>query len=488
MSTPAHPPAPSPTPSRAPAPAGHVYRGHIFHVQGSPVVADAREHLVSLPDGALVTGPDGRIAWVGPFAELPAAFRGFPLTDNRGGFILPGFVDTHLHYPQTYSTDAYGGGQLLEWLDNCVFPAEARLRDPGFAARIARDFTRRRVAAGTTSALVFGSAFPHAQDALFAESRAAGLRLVSGRGVQTVGSGPAAALLTGETEALDLIGTEIDRWHAVDTGDPTTALLQVAVVPRFSLSVTPTTLAGLGELYDDARERGVYFHSHLNENNRPGTGEIDAVKAVYGVDTYLDTYDGLFLPGSKRGGSSLLGRRSILAHAVHCEDAELARLAESGTSVAHCPTSQQFLGSGTMPWLRTTAFGVNVAIGSDIGAGDEWLISRVLNDCFKVHLSEQGDAGLSLDPAALLFTGTLAGARALDMEARFGNFDVGKDADFLLIEPDRWEPLATVLDRGIRADDERMATDQTLFALLLALRQPAITGVFVRGRRVLAPE
>ncbi|TFC24961.1 guanine deaminase [Cryobacterium sp. MDB1-18-2] len=488
MSTPAPASAASPDPSAVPAPTAHVYRGHVFHIAGSPVVADAREHLVSLPDGALVTGADGRIAWVGPFAALPAAFRDHPVTDNRGGFILPGFVDTHLHYPQTYSTDAYGGGQLLEWLDNCVFPAETRLRDPEFAARIARDFTRRRVAAGTTSALVFGSAFPHAQDALFAESQAAGLRLVSGRGVQTVGSGPAGALLTGEAEALDLIGAEIDRWHAVDTGDPATALLQVAVVPRFSLSVTPKTLAGLGELYDDARERGVYFHSHLNENNRPGTGEIDAVKAVYGVDTYLDTYDGLFLPGSKRGGSSLLGRRSILAHAVHCEDAELARLAETGTSVAHCPTSQQFLGSGTMPWLRTTSFGVNVAIGSDIGAGDEWLISRVLNDCFKVHLSEPGDAGLSLDPAALLFTGTLAGARALDMEARFGNFDVGKDADFLLIAPDRWEPLATVLNRGIRADDERMATDQTLFALLLALRQPAITGVFVRGRRVLAPE
>ncbi|TFC16291.1 guanine deaminase [Cryobacterium algoritolerans] len=467
--------------------AAHVYRGHVFHIAGSPTVSEARRHLVSLPGGALVTR-EGQVAWVGDFDLLPREFAGVPVTDNRGGFILPGFVDTHLHFPQTYSTDAYGGGQLLEWLDNCVFPAESRLADPEFGARIAQDFTRRRIAAGTTSALVFGSAFPDAQDALFAESERAGLRLVSGRGIQTIGSESSRALLTGEAEALDLVTAEIDRWHAVDTGDPATALLQVAVVPRFSLSVTPTTLAGLGELYDHVRGRGVYFHSHLNENNRPGTGEIDAVKAIYRVDNYLDTYDGRFLPGSVRGGSSLLGRRSILAHAVHCEDAELARLAETGTSVAHCPTSQQFLGSGTMPWLRTTGFGVNVAIGSDIGAGDEWLVSRVLNDCFKVHLSEPGDAGLSIDPAALLFTGTLAGARALDMEARFGNFDVGKDADFLLIEPDRWEPLASVLERGIRADDVEMATDQTLFALLLALRQPAITGVFVRGRQVVAPE
>jgi guanine deaminase len=277
--------------------------------------------------------------------------------------------------------------------------------------------------------------------------------------------------VTSEAVALDLVGAEISRWHARDSGDSRTALLQVAVVPRFSLSVTPHTLAALGELYDGVRGDGVYFHSHLNENNRPETGEIDVVKSIYQVDSYLDTYDGRFLPGSAVGGSSLLGRRSILAHAVHCEDSELARLAETGSSIAHCPTSQQFLGSGTMPWKRTTGFGV----------------SRVLNDCFKVHLSEPGDAGLSISPAELLFTATLAGARALDMEERYGNLDVGKDADFLLIEPDRWEPLAAVLANGIRADDEAMATDQTLFALLMALRQPAITGVFVRGRRVTAP-
>jgi guanine deaminase len=475
---------------RGPAGAGElaqVYLGHVFSITGAPALADAPAHLVSIPRGALVTAADGTIAWVGREADLPAGFEALPVTDTRDGFILPGFVDTHAHFPQTYTTDAYGGGQLLEWLDNCVFPAETRLRNEDFAAAIARDFTRRRTAAGTTSALVFGSAFPHAQDALFAETERAGLRLVSGRGIQTVGPESAGALLTTEETALNLVQDEIHRWHARDTGDARTALLQVAVVPRFSLSVTPHTLAALGDLYDGVRGDGVYFHSHLNENNRPETGEIDVVKALYGVDTYLDTYDGKFLPGSMVGGTSLLGRRSILAHAVHCEDSELARLAETGSSIAHCPTSQQFLGSGTMPWTRTTGFGVNVALGSDIGAGDEWLMSRVLNDCFKVHLSEPGDAGLSISPAELLFTATLAGARALDMEERYGTLDVGKDADFLLIEPDRWEPLAAVLANGIRADDEAMATDQTLFALLMALRQPAIAGVFVRGRRVAAP-
>jgi guanine deaminase len=463
-----------------------VYRGHLFHIAGSPAQADAAEHLASLPDGALVVEADGVIGWVGPYPEMPEGYASLDVVE--AGFILPGFVDTHMHFPQTFATDSYGGGQLLEWLEHCIYPAEARLSDEKFALDTARAFTARRAGVGTTAALVFGSAFPHAQDALFSASREAGLRLVSGRGVQTDGPSSAAPLISSEVDALRLVAEEIDRWHAVDTHDAATALLQVAVVPRFSLSVTPRTLAGLGELYESVRGDGVYFHSHLNENNRPGDGEIDAVRALYRGESYLDTYDGKFLPGSAIGGPSLLGPRSILAHAVHCQDRELARMAETGTSIAHCPTSQLFLGSGTMPWRRTVASGVTVSIGSDVGAGDEWLIARVLNDCYKVHLSEPGSDSVALHPADLLFAATLAGARALDMEQRFGNLDPGKDADFLLIDPKQWEPLALRLEHAARADDEARSAVQTLFTLLMGLREPAITGVYVRGRRVAAPQ
>ncbi|PRC49177.1 guanine deaminase, partial [Mycobacterium sp. ITM-2017-0098] len=133
----------------------------------------------------------------------------------------------------------------------------------------------------------------------------------------------------------------------------------------------------------------------------------------------------------------LLGRRTIRAHCVHCADSELARMAETGTSIAHCPVSQLFLGSGTMPWNRTVASGVNIAAGTDFGGGDEWLIARVLGDAFKVHMSEDGAAAVAMHPAEMLFLGTLAGARALDMEDRFGNFDVGKEADFVVVDPPR---------------------------------------------------
>lgn len=465
--------------------AHQVHLGHIFHLAGSPKVTEAADALVSIPDGALVVGEDGKVVFCGERAELPDEYASITANEHRGEFLLPGFVDNHVHFPQTFAGDSYGGGQLLEWLDLCMFPSEAMYADPAFAEQAAVEFTRRRVAAGTTAAMAFGSPFPHAQDSLFNETQKAGLRLVSGRSIMTVGGDSAKPLLTSEEDAIALTRAEIEKWHGADTGNVDTALLHVAIIPRFSLSVTPQTLRSIGELYDDVRDRGVYFHSHLNENNRPGTGEVDSTKETYGVNSYLDTYDGKFLPGSKVGGPSLLGPRSIMAHSVHCQDVELARMAETGTSIAHCPVSQLFLGSGTMPWKRTVASGVNISAGTDYGGGDEWLIPRVLSDAFKQHITEPGDAGVSMHPAEMLFIGTLGGARALDMENRFGNFDIGKEADFVVVRPKyALEPL---LRNAIRSDDPRLARDQTLFALLMGIRESSIAEVYVQGRRVQAP-
>ncbi len=443
-----------------------AYRGHLIHIAGAPRLAQAHEHLVSEPDGVLVVDESGFIVYSGDHAQLPADLAHAPVVDTRPAFLLPGFIDTHLHFPQTHCTDAYGGGQLLNWLQQCIFPAEAKLADPQYARQVARDFCARRVDVGTTTALVFGSAFPDAQDALFEESLRVGLRTVSGRGIQTVGPDSAARLLTDEQTAITLTQHEIERWHAADTGDPATALVHTAIVPRFALSVTGSTLHALGELYDSVRSDGVYFHSHLSEN----TSEIASVHSSYGVEHYLDTYDGPY---------SLLGRRSVLAHAVHCTDYELSRMADTGTSIAHCPTSQLFLGSGTMPWGRTTAAGVNVALGSDIAAGDEWLLPRVLNDCFKVHISEP--AALSVPPADLLFTATLAGARALDIEDRVGNLDVGKEADFVVVDPQHQPLLPEILAQVDTHDADRL-----LFTLLMGMRESAVTQVYVRGRRLTA--
>ena len=451
-----------------------VSRAHLFHLSGDAVAGRAAQHLISVPDGAVAVDASGIIVYSGPYDQLPQEYSEYRVLDHRGGFILPGFVDAHMHYPQTFLCNAYGGGQLLEWLERCIFPGESRYSDPEYAAVAAETFCRNRIAVGTTAAMVFGSAFPVAQDALFEASVRHGLRIVSGRGIQTVGPSSADALITDEDTAIELAADEVLRWHGGDLTD-------VALVPRFSLSVTRRTLAALGELYESVRGQGVYFHSHLSENDRPVTGEVAAVRAAYEVADYLDTYDGRFLPGSDKGGHSLLGPRSILAHAVHCTDRELARMAETGTSIAHCPTSQLFLGSGTMPWRRTVAHGVTIALGSDVGAGDEWSIARVASDSYKVHMSEPGADAIALDPAELLLSATLAGARALDRADTFGNLEVGKQADLLVVEPALLESLGRSLEWAVRADDEEMATAQTLFALVLGLRPEAIAGVYVRG-------
>lgn len=442
---------------------------------------------MSIPEGALIVDDEGKIAFCGDRAGVPLKYRSTPVTDHRPGFVLPGFVDSHVHFPQTFAGDAYHGGQLQDWLNSCIYPAEARFADAKFARRAAVEFCDRRIASGTTAALVFGSSFPEAQDALFAETARRGLRIVSGRGIQTVGPDAAKPLLTSEDDAIRLARAEINKWHAADTGDVKTARLQVALVPRFALAVTAETLKRLGQLYDSVRDRGVYFHTHLNEDNRPGTGDIAATKQIYQVKSGLDAYDGRFLPGSQLGGPSMLGRRSIMAHAVHCEAAELERMSQTGTSIAHCPVSQQFLGSGTMPWRATVESGVNIAAGTDFGGGDEWPIPQVLAAAFKVHVSEAGDAAVSIHPAELLFLGTLGGARALDMEERFGNFDVGKEADFVVIDPNRTPALRAVITQGVRSDDPRMTRDQTLFGLLMRTRETSIAGTYVQGRRLQPP-
>src|SRR6185437_3888853 len=190
-----------------------THLGQIFHLAGAPLVTEAAAALVSIPQGALVVDDDGKIVFCGERADIPAEHRDAQVVDHGQGFLLPGFVDTHVHFPQTFAADSYGGGQLLEWLIDCIYPSEARFADPAFAQRAAVEFCDRRVAAGTTAAMVFGSAFPHAQDALFAETQRRGLRIVSGHGIQTVGPDTAAPLLTSEADAIRLTREEIDTWH-----------------------------------------------------------------------------------------------------------------------------------------------------------------------------------------------------------------------------------------------------------------------------------
>jgi guanine deaminase len=454
-----------------------LHRGHLFHISGSPASAHAAEALVHHADGGLLVDDDGVIAWSGAWPDRPSV--GAVVVDHHGAFLLPGFVDTHLHYPQVHCLDAFGGGVLLHWLEQVVFPAEARLADPGRARRAAMELCDRLAAAGTTTAMVFGSQFPQAQDALFEGASDRGLRLVLGRTMMTKGPVSAEPLLTSEDDAIGLAREEVDRWHPRPE-DAARSLTRVALVPRFALSLSPRAVARVGDLYQELQDRGVHLTTHLSENDHPNGGEVAAVRAAFGVDRYLDVYDGRF----EGGGGSMLGRRSVFAHAVHCSADEFARLAETQSSVAHCPVSQQFLGSGTMRWRRAMTSGVTVAMGSDIAAGDEWFMPRVLNASYKAHMGEPEGEDVALHPADLLFAGTLAGARALDLEDRIGNLDAGKDADFVVLDPGRCPELGDLLEDRVPRENPVEERDALLFALLMGAREPALAAAYVRGRRL----
>lgn len=443
-----------------------VWRAHLLHLTGSPNLAEAPDSLVSIPDGAVSVDTDGRIVACGEWNATRAPDA--RVIDRRGSFILPGFVDTHVHFPQVDVVDAWGGGTLLQWLQRHVFPAEARLADAAHARRCATDFVDGLLRAGTTCALIYGSQFEVAQAALFETIADRGLRAIVGR--TTMVTGP-DALTTDAEEAIRRCRAEIDRWHpSADEVDD--ALVHVALIPRFALSLDPHALRLLEKLWTEVADRGVRFSTHLSENDDPG-GELDQVRSTFGVERYLDVYDGVV--DHQRVGPGFLGRRSVFAHAVHCDNGEYDRLAETGSSIAHCPTSQLFLGSGTMPLARVRQARVKLGLGSDIAAGDTFSIPEVANAAFKVHMSSGGSA--APPPADLLHLATLGGAQALDLGDRIGNLDPGKEADFVVVDPDRYPPLRRRLEA--RCGD---SPDDLLFALLLGMGRDTVATTVIRGR------
>ena len=371
----------------------------------------------------------------GPYADVAAIRPGAPVLDLRDGILLPGLVDTHVHFPQVRVIGALGM-PLLEWLDRCALPEEQHLASPDYAATIAYEFVASLIAAGTTTSLVFGSHFAPAVDLLFAEAERYGLRVTSGL-VVSDRMLPEPLLTTPErayAEALDLA----QHWHG-------RGRLRYAVTPRFSLSASDPVLAACAAVL--AEVDGACFTSHVNEN----PAEVATVAGQFPDRAhYVDTYD----------HHGLLGPLSVLAHDVHPTDAELAVLAARATAVAYCPTSNSALGSGLFPLRRHLEAGVRVALGSDVGAGTGFSIFKEgLQAYFLQHLL--GAEGMPLTAAHLLHLSTSAGAAALGLADTVGDLSVGKQFDAILVRP----PAGTALDIGLRHADSPEGALGKVFAL-----------------------
>lgn len=409
-----------------------LYRATLMHTPTSPFTDP---HALRTHDdgGLLVEG--GRILACGDYAEVRTMGPQAEVVDLRGGVLLPGFVDTHVHYPQVRVLGGLGMG-LLEWLDRNTLPEEARLADNAYARTVAREFLSALVVNGTTTALVFGSHYASAMDVFFGEAAGSGLRVVAGQVVSDRLLRPELHTTPERTYAEGK--ALIERWHGVGRA-------LYAVTPRFSLSASEGILDACGALLAEFPD--VRFTSHINESPR----EIETVSALFpAARDYLDTYE--------RAG--LVTHRSVLAHNVHPTDRELGVMAEHRCSAAHCPCSNSSLGSGLFPLRRHLRAGVHVSLGTDVGGGTGF---SMLKEGLQAYFMQQllGAEGEPLAPAHLLYLATRAGAQALGLEDLTGDFGAGKAFDAVYLCP----PPGTTLDTVLRHADgpERVLAD--LFTL-----------------------
>jgi guanine deaminase len=421
-----------------------LFRGMVLDTPDDPFTGGV---LRAESDAGLLVR-DGVLLERGPFVEVRARHLGEDVVDLTGGMVLPGLVDTHVHFPQVRAIGGLGM-PLLDWLEHCALPEEARLTDTAYGASVAAEFLAGLVEAGTTTALVFGAHFAPAVDGLFHQAARVGLRLTSGLVVSD--RLLRDELLTTPQRAYDEGLRLAERWHGV-------ARSRYAVIPRFSLSCDDGLLDSCASLLRDVPAS--WFTSHINENLR----EIEAVTRLFGVGTYLDTYD--------RHG--LVGRRSVLAHNVHPADEELAVLAARDASIAHCPTSNSALGSGLFPLKRHVTYGVRVALGSDVGAGTGF---SLLKEGLQAYFVQQmlGDRGMRLGACHLLHLATSAGAQALGLGEEVGDLSVGKRFDALWLRPGR----STTFDVALR----HAASPDEALARTFALATPGdVAQVWVDGQ------
>lgn len=421
----------------------HGLRAPMVWFEGDPFVeGDAALHYES--DG-IVWMHDGAIVDCGPASEQQRP----GLTPERldGGLLVPGFLDAHLHLPQMRILGAYGK-QLLDWLQAYTFPAEQAFSDPAVCDAEARLFVDSCVRAGVTTPAAFCTVHPESAHALFRAAAEVDMRVIGGK-VLMDRNAPDGLRDTAQT-GFDQTAALIDRWHGQGRA-------QVAVTPRFAPTSTPAQLDAAGALLQ--RAPGLYLQSHVSETQ----AEVAWVGELFPErDGYVDVY----------AHHGLLTRRALYGHGIHLTDRERARMAEAGAVVVHCPTSNLFLGSGLFDLHQAHAAGVNVALGSDIGAGTHLCPLLTTGAAYQVASLQ----GHPLTGAQLLYLATAGSARALDLEGVVGNVRPGCEADLVWLHPDA-TPLAAHRARHARSVSE------LLFFMATCGDERMIRGTWLAGHR-----
>ena len=428
-----------------------VLRAGAISFRGNPFLAPADDCFTYESDALLVM-EGGRITAFGSYeAVKPTLPEGVAITAFPDALLCPGFIDTHVHYPQTEMIGAFGG-QLLEWLERYTFPTELKFADPAHAARIAKVFLRQLLGAGTTTAMVYCTVHPHSADALFAESERFDARIIAGK-VLMDRNAPPGLLDASVAQSMDESEALIARWHG-------RGRQLYAVTPRFAGSSTAAQLEAAGDLLK--RHDGLFMQTHVSEN----LAEISWIEGLFPERAgYLDIY----------AHAGLVGPRSVLGHGVHLHEGHLCTCHETGAALAHCPTSNLFLGSGLFPLFRAqdARRPVRVGLGTDVGAGTSFSQLTTLGEAYKVA-ALRGDR---LDGLKGFYLATLGGAHALHIDHMLGRLAPGYEADVCVLDLKATELLAL---RTAQSSD----IADTLFALMTLGDDRAVRATYVAGRPV----
>lgn len=426
-------------------------RGALLDCIADPFYEPAAQAVRYIPDGLLVVR-DGHIAALGPYDELAFSLGEMAVADYTGYLITPGFIDTHIHYPQTGMMAAYGE-QLLEWLNRYTFPTERRFADPAYARSVAELFLDELLNNGTTTALVFAAVFPQSVDAFFEAAEARHLRMISGK-VMMDRNAPDYLSDTAQS-SYDDSRALIEKWHG-------RGRLLYAVTPRFAGTSSEAQLKLAARLLDEFPD--VYLHTHLSEN----VSEVAWIQELFPqYQGYLDVYD----------QTGLVRARSLFAHGVQLTDAEFQRLSEAKAAISFCPTSNLFLGSGLfrLEQAKNPEHPVKVGLGTDVGAGTSFSLLQTTNEAYKVAQLR----GQKLSAFKALFLATLGGARALCLDDKLGSFDPGKEADFVVLDPQATPLLALRNGEGIPQSLETL--EDLLFSLVIMGGDRAVAATYILG-------
>lgn len=424
-----------------------AYRAEIIYCTNDPSKF-GESSICHFKDGLLVVNSSGEIVACGEAKTLLKEWGGnCSYNEYKNHLIVPGFIDSHIHFPQTEMLAAHGE-QLLSWLENYTYPVEENFCDKSYSLKIANIFLTELLKNGTTSAVVFGSVHKESVDALFELSYEKNMRIIAGKALmdRNVPFGVRENTLDGFIKSKELI----DQWH-------NKGRLSYAVTPRFAASSSYEQLDGCKKLLNDYPD--LYLQTHLSENHE----EIDFVKKTYPTfQNYLSIYDEF----------DFLGRPSIFAHCIHLEKKEWDLMSNTKAVISHCPTSNLFLGSGLFDMKKTRSFDIPVSLGTDIGAGTSFSMMHTFSEAYKIQQLQ----GTSLNGFDGLYLMTLAGAKALNLDHRIGTLEAGTEADFVILN---YNSTPYMEFRNSRCD----TIHDRLFSLLMLGDDRAISETYIMGEK-----